>query len=292
MRSGHTEAAVDLCKLAGLPPVAVICELANDDGTVMVGPQIEAFAEKHNLTASRSPTSSPIARRARSWSSASPPSRSAADRRTDRLRLSHHLRRGAPFRLRPRRDRRRARRAGAPAPRRHHRRHLRRRPHSEGPARVQAGRARRARLPARRRRGRADQPRRRGERRLGRRARATNGAKSGSARRSCATSTSPRSACAPRTRANTSASPASASRSRRSSRSKAERRGGRDAGSAAHQRARRGPPPSGRARRDRSRLRAERRGGRRNASAAIAISRRVAQAKSSSSRLRLASGSR
>jgi len=49
MRSGHTEAAVDLCKLAGLPPVAVICELANDDGTVMVGPQIEAFAARHNI---------------------------------------------------------------------------------------------------------------------------------------------------------------------------------------------------------------------------------------------------
>lgn len=49
MRSGHTEAAVDLCKLAGLPQVAVICELANDDGTVMVGPQITAFAEKHGL---------------------------------------------------------------------------------------------------------------------------------------------------------------------------------------------------------------------------------------------------
>ncbi|PSC04561.1 3,4-dihydroxy-2-butanone-4-phosphate synthase [Alsobacter soli] len=49
MRSGHTEAAVDLCKLAGLPPVGVICELANDDGTVMRGPQIEAFAEQHKL---------------------------------------------------------------------------------------------------------------------------------------------------------------------------------------------------------------------------------------------------
>ncbi len=49
MRSGHNEAAVDLCKLADLPPVAVICELANDDGTVMVGPQIEAFADKHKL---------------------------------------------------------------------------------------------------------------------------------------------------------------------------------------------------------------------------------------------------
>lgn len=49
MRSGHTEAAVDLCKLANLPPVAVICELANDDGTIMVGPQIEVFADKHEL---------------------------------------------------------------------------------------------------------------------------------------------------------------------------------------------------------------------------------------------------
>jgi 3,4-dihydroxy 2-butanone 4-phosphate synthase / GTP cyclohydrolase II len=49
MRSGHTEAAVDLCRLAGLPPVGVICELANDDGTVMKGPQIESFAAAHAL---------------------------------------------------------------------------------------------------------------------------------------------------------------------------------------------------------------------------------------------------
>ena len=49
MRSGHTEAAVDLCKLAGLPPVGVICELANDDGTVMTGGQIERFARTHDL---------------------------------------------------------------------------------------------------------------------------------------------------------------------------------------------------------------------------------------------------
>ncbi len=48
-RAGHTEAAIDLCRLAGSPPVAVICELANDDGTVMVGPQIKAFAAEHNL---------------------------------------------------------------------------------------------------------------------------------------------------------------------------------------------------------------------------------------------------
>ncbi len=49
MRSGHTEAAVDLCELAGLPPVGVICELANDDGTVMKGAQIEDFAKAHHL---------------------------------------------------------------------------------------------------------------------------------------------------------------------------------------------------------------------------------------------------
>ena len=49
MRSGHTEAAVDLCRLAKLPPVGVICELANDDGTVMKGPQITEFAERHAL---------------------------------------------------------------------------------------------------------------------------------------------------------------------------------------------------------------------------------------------------
>ena len=49
MRSGHTEAAVDLCKLAGLPPVGVICELVNDDGSVKRGPQVKAFAEEHGL---------------------------------------------------------------------------------------------------------------------------------------------------------------------------------------------------------------------------------------------------
>ena len=49
MRSGHTEAAVDLCKLASLPPVGVICELVNDDGTVMRGPQVASFAEANGL---------------------------------------------------------------------------------------------------------------------------------------------------------------------------------------------------------------------------------------------------
>lgn len=49
MRSGHTEAAVDLCRFAGVEPVAAICELVNDDGTVMRGPQVAAFAEQHLL---------------------------------------------------------------------------------------------------------------------------------------------------------------------------------------------------------------------------------------------------
>jgi 3,4-dihydroxy 2-butanone 4-phosphate synthase/GTP cyclohydrolase II len=49
IRSGHTEAAVDLCRLAGLPAVGVICELVNDDGTVMRGRQIDAFAEAHGI---------------------------------------------------------------------------------------------------------------------------------------------------------------------------------------------------------------------------------------------------
>ena len=49
MRSGHTEACVDLCRLAGLPPVGVLSELMNDDGTVMRGPDLAAFAERQKL---------------------------------------------------------------------------------------------------------------------------------------------------------------------------------------------------------------------------------------------------
>ena len=48
-RSGHTEAAVDLCKLSGLPPVGVISELMNDDGTVTKGEQVARFAAHHKL---------------------------------------------------------------------------------------------------------------------------------------------------------------------------------------------------------------------------------------------------
>lgn len=48
-RAGHTEASVDLCKLAGLYPAAVICEIMNEDGTMARLPHLQQFAKKHNL---------------------------------------------------------------------------------------------------------------------------------------------------------------------------------------------------------------------------------------------------
>lgn len=49
MRSGHTEACIDMCRLAGLAPVGALAELMNDDGTVMRGPQVAAFGQQHGL---------------------------------------------------------------------------------------------------------------------------------------------------------------------------------------------------------------------------------------------------
>ncbi|MFH2070107.1 MAG: bifunctional 3,4-dihydroxy-2-butanone-4-phosphate synthase/GTP cyclohydrolase II [Elusimicrobiota bacterium] len=49
VRAGHTEAGVDLCKLAGLYPAAVICEIMNEDGTMARTPQLKRFAKKHRL---------------------------------------------------------------------------------------------------------------------------------------------------------------------------------------------------------------------------------------------------
>jgi len=48
-RQGHTEASVDLAKLAGLSPNAVICEILNDDGTMARVPDLIKFGKKHNL---------------------------------------------------------------------------------------------------------------------------------------------------------------------------------------------------------------------------------------------------
>jgi len=49
VRSGHTEAAVDLARIAGLDPAGVICEIMNDDGTMARVPELTKFARKHGL---------------------------------------------------------------------------------------------------------------------------------------------------------------------------------------------------------------------------------------------------
>ncbi|PID28858.1 MAG: bifunctional 3,4-dihydroxy-2-butanone-4-phosphate synthase/GTP cyclohydrolase II [Candidatus Cloacimonadota bacterium] len=49
VRAGHTEAAVDLAKLAGAKPTGVICEIMNEDGTMSRYKELCSFAEKHNL---------------------------------------------------------------------------------------------------------------------------------------------------------------------------------------------------------------------------------------------------
>ena len=48
-RRGHTEAAVDLAVLAGLPPVGVVCEVIGDDGTMLRLPALREFADEHGL---------------------------------------------------------------------------------------------------------------------------------------------------------------------------------------------------------------------------------------------------
>jgi 3,4-dihydroxy 2-butanone 4-phosphate synthase/GTP cyclohydrolase II len=48
-RAGHTEAAIDLARLAGLSPAGVICEIMNDDGTMARVPDLEIYAKKHNM---------------------------------------------------------------------------------------------------------------------------------------------------------------------------------------------------------------------------------------------------
>lgn len=49
-RAGHTEAVVDLCKLAGLRPVGVLCEILKDDGTMARLPDLIPYAKEHGLT--------------------------------------------------------------------------------------------------------------------------------------------------------------------------------------------------------------------------------------------------
>ncbi|MBD3796043.1 MAG: bifunctional 3,4-dihydroxy-2-butanone 4-phosphate synthase/GTP cyclohydrolase II [Epsilonproteobacteria bacterium] len=49
VRTGHTEGSVDLCKLAGLAPVSVICEIIKDDGTMARHDDLVEFSKKHNM---------------------------------------------------------------------------------------------------------------------------------------------------------------------------------------------------------------------------------------------------
>ena len=231
MRSGHTEAAVDLCKLAGLPPVAVICELANDDGTVMVGPQVEAFADKHKIK--RISVADLIAYR------------QAREKLVERVacfpvktpigELQGYAYR-TPFdpvlhfafvagTVGDGRD----------VPARLHRADILSDIFGGGPIPkvlepLQGGGARRARLPARWRGRSAGEPERRRARPAPTMRARPNGARSASAPRSCATSASPRSGSAPTIHAPMLGFLASASRSRRWSRLTGERgprRGGK-----------------------------------------------------------------
>ncbi len=48
-RDGHTEGTLDLVRLAGLPPVGVLCEILNPDGTMARLPELQIFCRKHNL---------------------------------------------------------------------------------------------------------------------------------------------------------------------------------------------------------------------------------------------------
>ncbi len=49
VRAGHTEASIDLARLAGLKPAGVICEIMNDDGSMARMPELKVFAKKHGL---------------------------------------------------------------------------------------------------------------------------------------------------------------------------------------------------------------------------------------------------
>ena len=52
-RNGHTEATVDLCRLAGLKPVGLCCEIMKEDGTMARTPDILEFAKEHQLKCGR-----------------------------------------------------------------------------------------------------------------------------------------------------------------------------------------------------------------------------------------------
>ena len=67
-RAGHTEASVDLVKMAGLFPVAVLCEILNEDGTMARLPDLMKFKDQFGLRSVRFATSSNTAGCVRNWS--------------------------------------------------------------------------------------------------------------------------------------------------------------------------------------------------------------------------------
>ena len=195
MRSGHTEACVDLCRLAGLAPVGVLAELMNDDGTVKRGADVAQFAEAHGLK--RITIADLIAYRQVREKLVERVSEFTVPTEIGSLKGYAYV---TPFdkvyhmalvhgRIGDGRD--------VPtqaSPRRHPARHLRRRHrHPWRAAPVRTGRPRRDRDPARRLGRRAGIGLAAGRRRLRSGAAARNGAKSGWARRSSGTSASPRS---------------------------------------------------------------------------------------------------
>ena len=78
VRAGHTEAAVDIARLAGLYPAGVICEIMNDDGTMARLPDLIAFAQLTGSRSPPSPISSPTGFATIIWSRSLPRPRSTA----------------------------------------------------------------------------------------------------------------------------------------------------------------------------------------------------------------------
>ena len=160
MRSGHTEACVDLCRLASLPPVGVLAELMNDNGSVMRGPEVAAFAKKHNLAQlSIADLIAYRQNRDKLVERVGEFQVGVRDRHTSGICLCHAIRPRASYGFRLRQYSRRKGHPGQTASCRRDRRRLRWRQIDSGVfGDLQEGRARRDRVPARRHRRR---PRRR-----------------------------------------------------------------------------------------------------------------------------------